>query len=141
MNVSGLALTIFAWVFLFNFMDLIPVDLLPAIADRLGWSKVPLVIDHMGRSPAALGGAHTGMRALPLLMAEGPVWVKLSGVANISDRGPGYEDAEAVHRTLLKAAPRGVGLGLDTYAARRGTATDGASVGFANASAVWRLGL
>lgn len=32
--VGPLALTIFAWVFLMNFMDLVPVDLLPAIA---GW--------------------------------------------------------------------------------------------------------
>jgi F-type H+-transporting ATPase subunit a len=30
--IAPLALTIFAWVFLFNFMDLVPVDLLPAIA-------------------------------------------------------------------------------------------------------------
>jgi F-type H+-transporting ATPase subunit a len=34
--VAPLALTIFAWVFLFNFMDLIPVDLLPAIAGAFG---------------------------------------------------------------------------------------------------------
>jgi len=32
--IAPLALTIFAWVFLFNFMDLLPVDLLPAVA---GW--------------------------------------------------------------------------------------------------------
>jgi F-type H+-transporting ATPase subunit a len=30
--IAPLALTIFVWVFLFNFMDLVPVDLLPAIA-------------------------------------------------------------------------------------------------------------
>jgi F-type H+-transporting ATPase subunit a len=34
--IAPLALTIFAWVFLFNFMDLIPVDLLPAIAGAFG---------------------------------------------------------------------------------------------------------
>jgi F-type H+-transporting ATPase subunit a len=34
--IAPLALTIFAWVFLFNFMDLIPVDLLPAIAGASG---------------------------------------------------------------------------------------------------------
>jgi F-type H+-transporting ATPase subunit a len=32
--IAPLALTIFAWVFLFNFMDLLPVDLLPVMA---GW--------------------------------------------------------------------------------------------------------
>jgi F-type H+-transporting ATPase subunit a len=30
--IAPLALTIFAWVFLFNFMDLLPVDLLPKVA-------------------------------------------------------------------------------------------------------------
>jgi F-type H+-transporting ATPase subunit a len=34
--IAPLALTIFCWVFLFNFMDLVPVDLLPAIAGALG---------------------------------------------------------------------------------------------------------
>ena len=34
--IAPLALTIFAWVFLWNAMDLIPVDLLPAIASLLG---------------------------------------------------------------------------------------------------------
>lgn len=36
--VAPLALTIFAWVFLMNFMDLIPVDWLPTVA---GWAHVP----------------------------------------------------------------------------------------------------
>lgn len=34
--IAPLALTIFVWVFLWNFMDLIPVDLLPEIASVLG---------------------------------------------------------------------------------------------------------
>lgn len=34
--IAPLALTIFVWVFLWNFMDLLPVDLLPAIAAALG---------------------------------------------------------------------------------------------------------
>lgn len=34
--IAPLALTIFIWVFLWNFMDLIPVDLLPGIASALG---------------------------------------------------------------------------------------------------------
>jgi F-type H+-transporting ATPase subunit a len=34
--IAPLALTIFCWVFLFNFMDLLPVDLLPAVAGGLG---------------------------------------------------------------------------------------------------------
>ena len=34
--IAPLALTIFVWVFLWNFMDLVPVDLLPAIASAIG---------------------------------------------------------------------------------------------------------
>jgi len=34
--IAPLSLTIFCWVFLFNFMDLVPVDLLPAIAGAFG---------------------------------------------------------------------------------------------------------
>src|SRR5262249_6905592 len=34
--VAPLALTIFCWIFLFNFMDLIPVDLLPLVAHGVG---------------------------------------------------------------------------------------------------------
>src|SRR5688572_9820486 len=40
--IAPLALTIFCWVFLFHFMDLLPVDLLPAMAAGagLGYLKV-----------------------------------------------------------------------------------------------------
>ena len=34
--IAPLALTIFCWVFLMNFMDLLPVDLLPALGQRVG---------------------------------------------------------------------------------------------------------
>jgi F-type H+-transporting ATPase subunit a len=34
--IAPLALTIFCWVFLFNFMDLVPVDLLPNVAHGVG---------------------------------------------------------------------------------------------------------
>lgn len=34
--IAPLALTIFVWVFLMNFMDIVPVDLLPAIAHKMG---------------------------------------------------------------------------------------------------------
>lgn len=87
--------------------------LLPAISDRLMRSSVPVVIDHMGRTPAALGVGHDGIRALRSLMKDGPVWVKLSGAANISDSAPDYDDAAAVHQALLNGAPRRVVWGSD----------------------------
>jgi F-type H+-transporting ATPase subunit a len=40
---APLALTIFCWVFLFNAMDVLPVDLLPAIAHRAGIEHLKVV--------------------------------------------------------------------------------------------------
>ena len=41
--VAPLALTIFCWIFLFNFMDLIPVDLLPLVARGVGLEQLKVV--------------------------------------------------------------------------------------------------
>jgi F-type H+-transporting ATPase subunit a len=41
--IAPLALTIFCWIFLFNFMDLVPVDLLPAAARGAGFQHLKVV--------------------------------------------------------------------------------------------------
>src|SRR3981189_974194 len=41
--IAPLALTIFCWVFLFNFMDLVPVDLLPAAGRGAGFAHPQVV--------------------------------------------------------------------------------------------------
>ncbi len=41
--IAPLALTIFCWVFLFNFMDLVPVDFLPAVARGVGFEHLKVV--------------------------------------------------------------------------------------------------
>jgi F-type H+-transporting ATPase subunit a len=41
--IAPLALTIFCWVFLFNFMDLFPVDILPFIGSMMGLSYLRVV--------------------------------------------------------------------------------------------------
>jgi F-type H+-transporting ATPase subunit a len=41
--VAPLALTIFCWVFLFNFMDLVPVDLLPLLGRQVGVEHLKVV--------------------------------------------------------------------------------------------------
>src|SRR3984957_6881341 len=40
---APLALTIFCWIFLFNAMDVLPVDLLPAIAHGIGFQHLKVV--------------------------------------------------------------------------------------------------
>jgi len=86
---------------------------LPGIAARLARAKVQVVIDHMGRTPAALGSHHTGFTTLCRLLADGAVWVKLSGVANISSAAPAYEDARAIHDRLLATNPERLVWGSD----------------------------
>lgn len=87
--------------------------LLPDIAARIRRSRVPIVIDHMGRAPAQLGAAHEGIRTLLELMRDGPVWVKLSGIANLSDTGPAYEDARPIHAALMTSSPGRLVWGSD----------------------------
>ncbi|MCC5792799.1 MAG: F0F1 ATP synthase subunit A [Legionellaceae bacterium] len=41
--IGPLALTIFVWVFLMNFMDIVPVDILPAIAQTMGFHYLKVV--------------------------------------------------------------------------------------------------
>ncbi|HEY6822959.1 MAG TPA: F0F1 ATP synthase subunit A [Steroidobacteraceae bacterium] len=41
--IAPLALTIFAWILLFNIMDLVPVDLLPAAAHKAGFEHLKVV--------------------------------------------------------------------------------------------------
>lgn len=41
--IGPLALTIFTWVFLMNFMDIVPVDILPALAQTGGMSHLKVV--------------------------------------------------------------------------------------------------
>lgn len=87
--------------------------LLPDLSPRLRRARVPVVIDHMGRTPASLGVAHEGLQALAGLMRDADVWVKLSGIANVSDAGPHYEDARPIHEALLNAAPDRLVWGSD----------------------------
>lgn len=41
--IGPLALTIFIWVFLMNFMDILPVDILPAVASVMGYHHLKVV--------------------------------------------------------------------------------------------------
>jgi predicted TIM-barrel fold metal-dependent hydrolase len=86
--------------------------LLADIAPALRAAGVPVVLDHMGRAPAALGADHAGIAAMCALLDEGWLWVKLSGAANISQQ-PGWDDAGAVHRRLLAAKPERLVWGSD----------------------------
>jgi len=105
-----------------------PIDALPVLASRVAdigmhmqlWLKgerlteiaavlpnidVPVVLDHMGQVPAALGTDHPQFRTLLSLLETGKVWVKLTGYRISS--GPPYADlARPVEKILELATDR-----------------------------------
>jgi F-type H+-transporting ATPase subunit a len=59
--IGPLALVVFCWVFMMNFMDLIPVDLIPFI-----WSHgIPFIHDHTDSGLHAVLGAKDYLRVVP----------------------------------------------------------------------------
>ena len=90
--VAPLALTVFVWIFLMNAMDLLPVDLLPAI-----WDKIY----------GAAGGDphHAYLRVVPTADLSITMGLSVVGAADLpvlqhQDQGPGRLGARAVHRAV-----------------------------------------
>jgi len=75
---------------------------LPGLAPRLRRLPVPIVVDHMGHFPAALGAASPGFQALLSLARDG-AWVKLSGANRLSDAP--WADTVPLAQALFDAAP------------------------------------
>ncbi len=95
-RVAGLGMHIQLWL---------KGDRLAQIADVLPSIGVPVVLDHMGQVPAALGMDHPQFRTLLGLLESGKVWMKLVGY-RVSG-GPPYADLAApVEKFLSIAADR-----------------------------------
>jgi len=84
-------------------------DALPYFA---GW-QLPIMIDHMGNIDATHGVNQPGFQLMCKLLAEGRLWVKVSGAYRISKRYPDYPDARPFHEALVKANPQQVVWGTD----------------------------
>jgi len=67
--------------------------------------RLPVVIDHMGRVPAAEGLEQAPFRTLLGLLEAPNFWVKVSGAERISAAGPPFADALPFARALIAAAP------------------------------------
>ncbi|MCP5156187.1 MAG: amidohydrolase family protein [Ectothiorhodospiraceae bacterium] len=66
----------------------------------------PVVIDHLGRTPAAAGTDHAGFRALLGLLETGNCWVKISAPYITSDVGPPtYADCGPRIQALVETRP------------------------------------
>ncbi len=75
---------------------------LQPIASTIAGLPVPVVFDHMGHFPAALGPDEPGFATMVDLVRDG-AWVKLSGAYRLDE--PPYTKTVALARRLLQAAP------------------------------------
>lgn len=75
--------------------------------------QLPVVLDHMGNVDGALGANQPGVQHMCKLLAEGRIWVKVSGAYRVSTHYPDYADARAIHEALVRANPEQVIWGTD----------------------------
>lgn len=75
--------------------------------------KLPIVLDHMGNVDGKLGANQPGVQHMCKLLAEGKIWVKISGVYRVSEQYPDYADARAIHEALVRANPEQIIWGTD----------------------------
>ena len=74
------------------------------IMDRVADLPVPVVFDHMGHMPTALGTDNPGFRKLLKLLTGDLAWVKLSGSYRITmEEAFPYPDVTALARALVAA--------------------------------------
>lgn len=72
------------------------------IMDRVRDLPVPVVFDHMGHMPAALGVEEPGFQRLLQLVADNNAWVKLSGSYRVTGKQEfPYPDVEGIARALV----------------------------------------
>jgi 2-pyrone-4,6-dicarboxylate lactonase len=95
------AIAPFGWHAQFHIQD----DGMDRYADFFDSLPVDVVIDHMGRVPAAGGLSQSPFLTLLDFVRRGKCWVKVSGVDRISATGAPYADAVPFAHTLMSANP------------------------------------
>jgi predicted TIM-barrel fold metal-dependent hydrolase len=91
----------------------IDVKDLPQTIPVLKSLRLPVVIDHMGRTDARAGTGTEGFQSLLRAVGEGWCWSKLSGAHRLSQNSPDYPDARPFHEALVKANPERLVWGGD----------------------------
>ncbi len=83
-------------------------------AAQFAQMPVPVIFDHLGRTPAAEGAASAEFKAMVKLVETGRAWVKISGVYYSSlESHPSHTDAVERIRILLDARPDRLLWGLN----------------------------
>lgn len=84
------------------------------LESRIRKLPVPVVVDHMGHMSCAKGINHDGFQSLLRLLADGEVWVKLSGAYRITcEQVPPYSDVVPFAQALIEANPDNCVWGSD----------------------------
>jgi predicted TIM-barrel fold metal-dependent hydrolase len=91
----------------------IDVKDLPGTIPVLKAFRLPVVIDHMGRTDARAGIRTDGFQSLLRAVGEGWCWAKLSGAHRISQNAPDYPEARPFHEALMRANPERLVWGGD----------------------------
>lgn len=87
---------------------------LDAVLPFIYLCPLPVVIDHLGRTPVDEGlQGQTFMRIRRLLEEHDHVWIKLSCPERLSVEGPPYRDVDPFARVLLETAPERTLWGTD----------------------------
>jgi predicted TIM-barrel fold metal-dependent hydrolase len=92
---------------------LVDIRSLGDFAARLDALPIPVVFDHMGHFPAALGTEWDGFRAMLRLAERGNAWVKISGAYRLSDRRSPHAEVAPIARRLIAAVPERLVWGTD----------------------------
>ena len=91
-----------------------PGEMIAGNAALLRRLPTPIVIDHMGRLPPAVGLAHPAYQILLDLIEKGRTWVKLAGAYFNSQVGPpSYAGATKIAQAFVTAAPERLVWGSD----------------------------
>lgn len=91
----------------------IDVDAQPALLGRIVEMGAPVVVDHIGHLPATRAAASRGFASLVSLLAEGRVWVKLSGPYRLTPQRTGFADVRPLVDRLVQAHPGRLVWGSD----------------------------
>jgi predicted TIM-barrel fold metal-dependent hydrolase len=89
------------------------LSVIAALAGDFAAAPVPLVFDHFGGAPAALGAGQVGFDALLGLVRSGKAYVKISGAYRASKSGPDYADVAPLAKALIAANPDRIVWGSD----------------------------
>jgi predicted TIM-barrel fold metal-dependent hydrolase len=89
-------------------------EMIDEMAPLLRRLPTPIVFDHLGHPPVAVGIGHSSHKVVRELIDKGRTWVKLSGAYSNSKVGPpDYPEAAKVAQAFVRAAPERLVWGSD----------------------------